>query len=79
MVSVEYYLNFSVHTSVNSLVKRGMGDLAYLFLPEDTTDNIDRKGKDSIILVKNSSRSTVKVVFWIVVSITISLVLGQLK
>jgi hypothetical protein len=78
-VNLEYYLDFSLPTSVNDLVKRGTGDLVYFFLPEDTTDNTARERKDSIGLAENNPRSTTKVIFWLVASIAIPLMLGQVK
>jgi hypothetical protein len=78
-VPVAYCLDFSIVPPVTDLLKRGLEDLAYLFVPEDTADNGERKRKDSHSLKENSIRSTVKVAFWLVVSVTLSLALGQLQ
>lgn len=60
-------------------MKRGFEDFIFLFLPEDTTEKTDHRPKDSINIEVNKTRSTVKVVFWIAISVTAALAVGQLK
>lgn len=76
---LESWLDLSIPEPVNDLVKRGQGELLYLFLAEDTTDHMDQEQKDLTAPGENNTRSTVKTVFWLVASISISLLLGQLK
>ena len=60
--------------SINAFMKNGVEEFIFLFLPEDTTENgccIDIGG--------NKTRNTVKVVFWIAISLAVSLAVGLLK
>jgi hypothetical protein len=73
-----YLPNFSVPAPINDLVKRGLEELAYLFLPEDTTDKPGCRKNEMSRPGENNIHNTFKLVLWVVVSITFSLAVGQL-
>ncbi|WP_028585296.1 hypothetical protein [Desulfogranum mediterraneum] len=68
-----YGLDFSIPRAVRELVKRGLKELAFLLLPEDTS------GQEKMRPGEDTARSAFKLVFWAVLAIGISLVLGQLN
>lgn len=76
-VQFGYFIDFYTPNSINNLLKRGMNELAYLFLPEDTThlDGHCQKKVDG--LVPSNIRSIAKVAFWVGVSIVIPLIIGN--
>lgn len=79
IASFEYYPNLTIRPSLHEQVARWIGDLIFLFLPEDTTDTTDRKVKDSTALPENRIRSTAKSLFWIAASVLFAIGLGQLN
>ena len=74
-----YCFKFNVPNSINVLMKRGVEDCIFLFLPEDTTEKADHRHSDCINIGVNMIRSTVKVVFLIAISVAASLAVGQLQ
>lgn len=71
------WFNLYDPTPFKDLIKRGLGQLVYLFLPEDTSET-GRSQNDLLSIKASSPRSTVKVLFWVVVSVSITLAVGQL-
>lgn len=57
------------------MLKEYLGKLGYLILPEDTTGDVEMK----VCSVESRSCGCIKVVFWLTVSITISIGIGQLQ
>jgi hypothetical protein len=73
----EYFFDFSSPKSINKLLKRAKKEITYLFLPEDTTHMAGDCQNRMAGLVPSYIRSTVKIVFWVSVSIAIPLVIGN--
>lgn len=78
-VHLGYSPDFYISNPINDLVKKGLGDLVCWLLPEDTTDKAGPGRNRSIDLNTAHTGSVGKTMFWIVVSIGISLAMGQLK
>lgn len=74
-----YCFKFYVPNSINELMKRGIKELIFLFLPEDTTENGDYRHSDGINIGVNKTRDKAKVLFWITISVAVTLAIGQLK
>lgn len=75
-----YCFKFYILSSKNGLMKRGMEEFNFFFQPEDTSEKPDHRHSDCAgIGVADNTRSTVKVVLWLAVSVAVSLALGQLK
>lgn len=66
-----YLLDFSIPNPINDRVKRGLKELLYLLRPEDTSGAMG-------FPETNRTHSTIKVVLWVAVAITLSLAIGQL-
>lgn len=77
--ALKAYLEFYFTNSVKDLVKRGLKNLAYLFLPEETIERPRGRQNKTIGFEASKTGSTLKMVFWVVVSIILSLAIGQLK
>ena len=71
-------ITFDFSHAINRLMKKSMEELIGLFLPEDTTENADRPHSANINLGANNKRSTIKALFWVVMSVIAALALGQL-
>lgn len=65
--------------SIKQRIKRGLEKCIFLCLPEDTTENGDPWHSDYRNIGLSKTRSTAKVVFWLVISIAATLAVGQLK
>ncbi len=74
-----YFLDFYIPNSINDLVQKGLKELVYLFQPEETTDKAEGRQYDATGLGTSKTRNIIKVVFWLGISIAISLAIGQLK
>jgi hypothetical protein len=73
-----YFLDFYIPKSINDLVQRGLKELVYLFQPEETTDKPGGQQYEATGLGTSKTRKIVKGVFWLAMSIVISLAIGQL-
>jgi hypothetical protein len=73
-----YFLDFYIPNSINDLVQRGLKELVYLFQPEETTDKAGGRQYEATGLGTSKTRNIVKGVFWLAMSIVISLAIGQL-
>ncbi len=73
-----YFLDFYLFNPMPALLRKSVGELIFLILPEDTTEKTGPKDK-VIGYEKCNARSISKVVFWIIISITISIAIGQLR
>lgn len=72
-----YSPDFYIPNSINKLLSKGLKELAYLFQPEDTTDSPEGRHYKATGLGTSNTRNTVKAVFWLAMSILISLAIGQ--
>lgn len=77
-VQFGYLLDFYTPNSINNLLKRGKMELAYLFLPEDSTHLNGDRQKQVDGLLPSTTRSIAKVLFWTGVSIAIPILLSLL-
>lgn len=77
--ALKAYLEFDFTNSIKDLVKRGLKNLAYLFLPEETIERPRGRKNEAIGFEASKTGSILKMVFWVVMSITLSLAIGQLK
>jgi len=75
---LRYFLAFDIPNPINDRVKRCLIDLIHLFCPEDTTDSLDYHQKEMTFAQANRNRSIIKAVVWVVLSIALSLSIGQL-
>lgn len=75
---LRYFLAFDIPNPINDRVKRCLIDLILLFRPEDTTDSLDYHQKKMTFPQVNRTRSIIKAVVWVAVSIALSLSIGQL-
>lgn len=73
-----YRLSFNMLPSFNGLLKKGLKELVDLVTPEDTTMSTGRRQTDLFRVKVGNTVNIVKVLFWVVVSIAISVGLGQL-
>ena len=73
-----YFLDFDTATPVNDRIKKSLVDLIHLFCPEDTTDSLDYRSKNMLVPVENRTRSILKMVVLVAVSIALSLLISQL-
>jgi len=74
-----YCFKFYLPNSINAFMKRGVEQLLFLFLPEDTTGDPDQRLNDYIKIGVNKTRNTFKAVFWITISVAATLAVGQLQ
>ena len=74
-----YVLNLNGFKSFPVLTRKCYRELLYLLMPEDTTIQGGGRRKDAAGLDVSNTRSIIKVLFWVVISITMSMVMGQLK
>lgn len=77
-VQFGYYLDFYKPNSFSNVLKRGKSELAYLFLPEDTTYMEGDSQKRVAGLLPSALRDTAKVLFWTGISIAVPLLLSWL-
>ena len=75
---LRYFLAFDIPNPINDRVKRYLIDLIHFFRPEDTTGSLDDHQKEMIFPKDSKPRSTIKAVVWVVLSIALSLSIGQL-
>jgi hypothetical protein len=71
--------SFHIPDSINDLAKRGLKELLYLLLPEESFENPGGRKDKTTGLETTNARSIIKGLFWIVVSIGISLAMGNLQ
>ncbi len=74
-----YFLDFHVFSSLSDAVRKCLKEVAFLVVPEDTTDNGAGRDKRVIRVEAGKARSIIKVAFWIVTAIILSLCIGQLR
>lgn len=75
-----YSLDLYGSASIPHLLRKFQREIHFLVTPEDTTGQNGRRGEQPISFeVSSNTRNLIKVVFWVVVSITISIAMGQLK
>lgn len=60
-------------------MKRGVQECIFFFQPEDTTEKADHRHSDCNSIWVDSTRSTVKVVLWLAISVAGALAVAQLK
>lgn len=72
------FLDFQVHNPVPGLLKYWVTELIFLFSPQDTAGKFDQ-GKRKVENQAGNTRGIVKVLFWVIISIVLSLALGQLN
>lgn len=70
--------HISNSTPVSELFGKILKALAYLCCPEDTTENIGYRQMEMTGSKAIGGRHTLKGVFWVIVSIVVSLAVGQL-
>lgn len=75
---LRYFLACDIPNPINYRVKRCLIDLIHFFRPEDTTDSLDYQQKEMTFPQVNRTRSTIKAVVWGILSIALSLSIGQL-
>lgn len=77
-LNVQYPNCIDVYPSdpIKKLVNKGLGELAYLFQPADTTVQTNHWHKDHNNREMSSIREVVKAVFWIAASIAVPLIIG---
>ncbi len=77
------YFGYGPHVPVSNpikdRIKKSLGELVCWLLPEDTTDKAGPGRNHSNGLNTGHACNVGKAIFWIVVSIGISLAMGQLK
>ena len=73
-----YFPNFSIIIQMLDLFGRGLKELSFLCCPEDTTDNIGCRQTEITYRKAIGLRHVLKGVFWVIVSIAVSIVVGQL-
>lgn len=61
------------------MLRKYLGELIYLIIPEDTTDKTEGRSNHCLRLEAANFSSNIKVVFWIAVSIAMSIAIGQLS
>ena len=76
---IYYFLDFYIPNSINCLVRRGLKELVYLIQPEESTDKAGGWQYEVTGIETSNTRSIIKVVFWLVMSIIISSAVGKLK
>ena len=74
-----YCFKFYIPNSINELMKRGVQECIFFFQPEDTTEKADHRHSDCISIGVDNTRSTVKVVLWLAISVAATMAVGQLK
>ncbi len=74
-----YILNLNDLKPLPVFLKKWYRELLYLLLPEDSTCQEGGRKKNVPGQEVSSTRSTIKLVFWAVISIIISLAIGQLR
>lgn len=72
------FFDLHVFSSLPDVLRNCLTELIFFMLPEDTTDNGAGREKSVIKVEASNYRSIGKVVFWIVIAITLSLCIGQL-
>jgi hypothetical protein len=74
-----YFVTFHVPAPVLALMKRGVEELRYLFLPEDTSGDGSVFHYGRISGYPSKIRGAVKGLVWIAISIAVAMTIGQLK
>lgn len=74
-----YHIKFAFPNSISAFFKKGVEEFIFLILPEDTTENSDRRQSDDLNIPENKIRGTVKLLLWITISVAAALAVGQLK
>lgn len=73
-----YFPKVSIITPMSDLFRIGMKEITYLCYPEDTTDNIGCRQTEKPYSGVVRVRHALKGVFWVIVSIAVSIAVGQL-
>ena len=72
-----YLPTVSIINPVSGMIKTCMREFAYLCCPEDTTDYIGHSQAEITCSKVIGPRQVLKGVFWVIVSIAVSVVVGQ--
>ena len=68
----------SVITPTSDLLRKGLKELTYLYCPEDTTGNIGCLRTEMTCSKAIRALHVIKGLFWVIVSISVSVAVGQL-
>lgn len=74
-----HLFDFHVLSSLPDVLRKCLAGLAFLLIPEDTTDSAAGKDRRVTRGEVNTAHSIAKVMFWIVVAILLSIAIGQLR
>ncbi len=76
---VRYVLDSSVRLYSPDVFRKYWHILLFFVVPEDTTDKPAGRKNTPVFLEASTTRSLAKMAFWVVVSISMSLFIGQLR
>lgn len=74
-----HLFDFHVLSSLPDVLRKCLAGLAFLLIPEDTTDSAAGRDRRVTRVEASNGRSIAKITFWIIMAIILTLSIGQLR